>query len=383
MSSAEKKSKVAIIWTHIPQYRHGFYEELRNKLHMAGIELVLIYGQPSPQHALKNDSIDLPWGRKVQNTYFHFGRWEFCWQPILPLIEDADLVIVEMANKLLVNYILLLQNALGRKRVAFWGHGRNFQAKKADRFSEWMKRALSTKVHWWFAYTDLSAGIISKLGFPETNITVVQNAINTAELETELEALNRTRIEQARRELGITGTHVGLYVGGMYPEKRLRFLLDSLVHIREQIPDFEMIFIGSGIDAPLIREMSSKCSWVHYVGPKFNLEKVPYFAISHLFLMPGLVGLAVLDCFALRVPIVTMRNSLHSPEIEYLESGHNGIIADSSDDPKTFAEAVVNLLKCEEERLKLVEGCRASTSKYSIENMAENFGRGIQLALNH
>jgi glycosyltransferase involved in cell wall biosynthesis len=381
MSFERKKPKVAIIWSYIPQYRQRFYELLKDYLEHMGIELALVYGQPSPKDAIKNDAIDLDWARKVHNTYINVGRWIFCWQPVLSLVRDADLVIVEMANKMLVNYIFLLQYYLGIKKIAFWGHGKNFQSKNADRFSEWIKRILSTKVYWWFAYNNTSSKIVKAMGFPESRVTIVQNTIDTNQLINELEKLKPEQMDQVRQEIGVIGEHIGLFVGGMYLEKRLAFLLDSLIFIREQIPDFEMIFIGSGTDAVLIKDMAKKHPWVHYLGPKFNNEKVPYFALSHLFLMPGLVGLAIIDCLATALPLITTKNSLHSPEIAYLRTGENGVIVDSNDDPKIYAQAVIDLLKNEDERLRLIEGCKASRSKYTIENMAVNFANGIQLAL--
>ena len=345
------------------------------------MELTVIYGQPDHNEALKMDAVDLKWGQRVRNTYFNFGKRELCWQPVLPLVRDADLVIVEMANKLLINYILLLQNALGIKKVAFWGHGKNFQAKKAHRFSEWIKRILSTKIHWWFAYNKLSAEVLQKLGYPMARITVVQNAIDTSQLKNELERLKLEDIEKVRREIGLSGEHIALYVGGMYPDKRLNFLLDSLVCIRAVIPDFEMIFIGSGSDTHLIQEMGHKNSWIHYLGPKFDNEKVRYFALSKLFLLPGAIGLAILDCFALGIPIVTTNCQNHGPEIEYFKSGENGVMVDPPDDLKLYAQAVVDLFMNENTRLKLVEGCRISSLKFSIENMVNNFAKGIDLSL--
>jgi exopolysaccharide biosynthesis WecB/TagA/CpsF family protein len=41
------------------------------------------------------------------------------------------------------------------------------------------KQIWLTKVDWWFAYNDLSAGIVRSLGYPEERITSVQNAIDT------------------------------------------------------------------------------------------------------------------------------------------------------------------------------------------------------------
>ena len=376
-----KKRKVAIIYQYIPQYRRRFYELLREKLISSGLELTVIYGQPDPDEAKKGDAAELLWGQRICNKYFNIGKWRMCWQPVLPLIRDADLVIVEMANKLLINYILLLQNAFGVKKVAFWGHGKNFQAKKEHRFSEWVKRILSTKIHWWFAYNSLSAEILRDLGYPSTRITVVQNAIDTSQLKNELDRLTSEDIERVRNEVGLSGKHIGLYVGAMYPDKRLKFLLDSLVYVKEQIPDFEMIFVGSGSDAYLVREMADKNSWIHYCGPKFDKDKVIYFALSNLFLMPGAIGLAILDCFTLRVPIVTTKAQGHGPEIEYFQDGENGLMVDPPDDPQLYAQAVVGLFRNESARLNLVEGCRASSLKFSIDNMVENFANGIDMAL--
>jgi len=167
----------------------------------------------------------------------------------------------------------------------------------------------------------------------------------------------------------------------MYPGKRLKFLLDSLIYVREQIPDFEMIFIGSGSDSYLVEEMNQKNSWIHFLGPKFNDEKVPYFVLSKLFLMPAQIGLAILDCFALGVPLITTNYDGHGPEIDYLKTGNNGVIVDSPNNAVLFAQAIIDLFKNENARLKLVEGCQVSSSEFSIEKMVENFADGIELAL--
>ena len=97
--------------------------------------------------------------------------------------------------------------------------------------------------------------------------------------------------------------------------------------------------------------------------------------------MPGAIGLAILDCFALGVPIVTTKAQGHGPEIEYFQEGENGLMVDPPDDPQLYAQALVGLFRNESARLNLVEGCRASSLKFSIENMVENFANGIDMAL--
>ncbi len=76
----------------------------------------------------------------------------------------------------LINYVLLTYQLLGVKKLAFWGHGKNLQARGERRISEFVKRLVSRRVHWWFAYNNLSAEIVKKTGFPEDRITVAQNA---------------------------------------------------------------------------------------------------------------------------------------------------------------------------------------------------------------
>jgi len=374
-------STIAIIYKTLPRYRRDFFNALREALAKQNIELRLLYGQPSRRDALKNDTTDLDWAIKIPSAIGEFGRFELYWQPVLPYLKDADLVIVEQASKLLVNYVLLLQNALGIRKLAFWGHGKNMQTTSANPLAEWVKRLVSTHVHWWFAYNEMSARIVREMGFPAERITSVQNAIDTKSLARARAALTDADIAKVRAELGLEGNNIGIYAGGLYPEKRIPFLLESLRLIRAQIPDFEMIFIGGGVDAYLVEQAARQHPWIHAVGPKFDNEKVPYYAISKLFLMPGLVGLGILDTFALETPLFTIDAPLHSPEIEYLESGINGIMLPPNTTTNDYAKTVASFLINESKRQKLVEGCRKSRTIYGVENMVAHFMSGVLLAL--
>jgi len=142
-----------------------------------------------------------------------------------------------------------------------------------------------------------------------------------------------------------------------------------------------MIFIGGGIDAYLIEDAAREHSWIHYLGPVFGDEKIPLFAISKVFLMPGLVGLNILDTFALETPLVTTDVPFHSPEIEYLIDGENGRMVEKSDDPKIYGDAVIDLLINDSERQKLIVGCRTARERYTLETMVDRFTEGVIQAL--
>jgi len=192
---------------------------------------------------------------------------------VLHEIRSADLVVVEQANKLLVNYLLILRQNLGQQKVAFWGHGKNYQAAEHHRLSEWLKKRMIALLHWWFAYTPGVARMIEASGFPAERITVLYNSIDTKSLRDARDNISSAELEAARLEIGINSDNVCIYVDGMYPEKRIQFLLESCVKIRERVPNFQMIFIGAGQDDYLVHRFSAGNIPGHFtskasLGPK-------------------------------------------------------------------------------------------------------------------
>jgi glycosyltransferase involved in cell wall biosynthesis len=371
------RHRVSIIYRFLPKYRLDFFCRLKDELAANGIELELIYGKN--QASLKQDEGDLDWATAVRNREWRVGGSKFCWQPLPKSIHKSDLLVLMQETKILSNYLVLAQAAMRGQKVAFWGHGLNFQAHRGSTANR-LKRAYSTRVDWWFAYTHRVAEILAGWGFPRKRITVVQNAIDTRSLTRAARELPASAVNDLRNRLGIGKGPVGLFCGGMYPEKRLGFLLDACQQIRSQAPTFEVIFIGAGPDRHIVEEFSSRESWVHYVGPKFGDARVPYFKLADVFLMPGLVGLAVLDCFALELPLVTTDYPYHSPEIDYVENGRNAIISENRLD--SYVEAVLKVIHSQSVRNRLREGCAEGAVKYTVERMVANFIEGVGGALN-
>ena len=373
--------RVAIVHKCLPQWRRRFFELLRDRLAQEAIHLQLIYGQPGAKDAAKKDTVDLEWAQRIENRIVRFCGRELYWQPCLHFLRGADLVIVEQASKLLVNYVLQARYLLGGTRLAFWGHGKNFAQYDSHWLGEFLKHRVSRRVHWWFAYNAKSAAVVQSLGFPADRTTLTQNAIDTRALIAATRRFDPSALRGLCDVLQLRGRNVCLYAGAMYRDKRLLFLLEACELIRRWVPDFEMIFMGAGVDAGIVTEAAMRHSWIKYLGPKFDHEKVPYFMLSKLFLMPGVVGLAVLDAFALAVPLVTTAVPGHGPEIDYLDDGTNGILVHQVQSPAAYARTVAELLRDEQRRQLLIEGCRAAAEIYTVENMVERFAVGVMQAL--
>lgn len=367
--------KVVVVQRRMTEYRVPLFEGLRRVLAERGVLLDVLYGDATEDELKKGDGGVLTWARKLPTRYALKGR--LCWQPFGTYIRDADLVIVTQENKLVYNYWWLLRRP--RARIAFWGHGKNMQSENPDGVLERIKRWSTTRVDWWFAYTDISREFVSETGFPRERITVLNNAVDTSHLVDLRQRVSPLEIAQSRAALGLGIGPVGVYVGSVYREKRIDFLIEAGRRVREHVPDFQLLIVGSGPDADRLRTSTLADPWIHWAGVRRGIEKVTLLACSAVMLIPAAVGLGVLDSFALQVPMVTTDCRGHGPEIAYLRSGTNGVTTAFTVDD--YVAAVAGLLAHPDELARLRAGCRSSAALYTIEKMVARFVDGIEAAL--
>ena len=370
--------KVVILNIILPQYRYDFFSLLKEALLKNDIELGVIYGKEKSVDALKKDEVDIEWAKYIPNKILRIGRSKLIWQSCLNEIKDTDLVIVESANKLLLNYYLILMRRFSKFKFAYWGHGRNLQD-HVDSLPNKFKYLFLKKCDWWFGYTNLTKRILLSKNYPLNRITVVQNAIDTSSLRNNYSEIKDDVIFDLKKQLGIESGVTAIYCGAMYPEKNFDFMLETCYRVKREIPDFHMIFMGSGIEAEKVISASASNNWIHYVGSKFGNDRVKYFKISLIQLMPYYVGLGIVDSFALETPIITTSNPFHGPEIDYLENGKNGFM--TNDNIEDYSAKVVETLK-DRSYLDLIDGCKLSAEKITLEIMVDNFKEGILSCLN-
>ncbi len=371
--------KVLIIEAQIKQYRRPFYQQLFTGLGNANIELKVGYSDPSPQEAAKHDSCDLPaeYGIKVPGYWLVAER--LLLQPLLRPALAADLVIVDQGNRFAFNHFLLPLSRIGVKRVAFWGVGDNRQTNRF-RILEWYRRNTLNWACWWFAYTRGTARYLVANGVPSSKITVVDNAVDTTQIRALVQDLSQERRKVLRASLGIPlGAPVAIFCGTIGKVKRPLFLIESAKMIRARLGDFHLILVGSGPDESSIRELVRELPWIHIMGRVSENDKAQLAAISDVCLMPGWVGLVILDAFASGLPLLTTRTDSHGPEVEYLSEGINGLASEPS--PQAFAKMAVSALSDKIVLSRLQAGARESGEIYTIENMAANFQAGIQSCL--
>jgi glycosyltransferase involved in cell wall biosynthesis len=366
--------RVVIIQEHLPHYRVPFFEELYERLKHHNIHLQVICGELNDRRFLGRHlrCVNRVPIKRVGPLAFHCA---------LKQCSHADLIIAPQEVKYVISWWLIFKSSFSTLRFAFWGHGRNFQALDTSCLAERFKRFLSRRVDWWFAYNTLSVQVVRDFGFNSNKITNVRNSIDLKSLISAREAFDMLNLQEFRKQHNLLSDNICVYTGGLYAIKRINFLLKAADKIRTEILDFELVIIGDG---PLKHEVDQAVSerpWIHCTGALGDLAKVPYWLISKALLMPGGVGLVILDSFALGIPIVTTETHLHGPEIDYLNDGVNGLMVHCGEDESIYADAVCTLIREPDQLETLRHGALAAASQYSIEDMAQNFMDGVLAAL--
>lgn len=374
-----QKNKVVIVQNTVRQYRARFYVDLHRRLAQDGIDLRVVYSDPNPWEAAKRDCVDVNGnvGIKVR------ARWlvgdHLVYQQAWRHVQDARLVIVEHASRYLLTHALLASRVMSSRKVAIFGHGIHNTGTRVGKF---LRQRMLRLPDWWFAYTARTMRFLLAQGVPADIVTDVQNAIDTDSLARAAGRIEAGEITALRGALGIaTDARVGLFCGSLYSHKHLPMLIASAALIRARLPEFHLVIVGDGPDRNLVEKAAASHPWIHYVGPRFNDARAPYFRLADLLLNPGLVGLGILDAFAVGLPVITADIPIHCPEIEYLEDGHNGIV--TPDDPVLYAEAVVRTLGERDLLGRLREGASRSGRRYTLGNMVENFAGGVKACLEH
>jgi L-malate glycosyltransferase len=375
------RRKVVILQHRLLHYRVQLFAQLRQACARRGIDLELVHGQASPREAVKRDEGNLPWAHRVHNSFVALGARDVLWQQYPEALEDADLLIVMQENRILSNYPLMLSRRLRRRRVAYWGHGKNFQSEMPSGLRERWKNLLLRQVDWWFTYTDLSVSVIQEAGYPAQRITSLENAIDTTGFLDDLRGCTDDEIARTRSDLGIPEqARIGLFCGSLYPEKKLSLMIDAASLIQQRMPDFHLLVIGDGPSMPEVRAAAAQHPWIHVLGIRKGREKALHFRMAHIMFNPGLVGLHIVDAFCAGLVIATTATALHSPEIAYLRPGDNGIMAES-DQPTCYAEAVLDVLASPKRLAAMREASLRDSRRYTIENMVNRFVAGIEQAL--
>jgi glycosyltransferase involved in cell wall biosynthesis len=372
----ERRRRVSLVVPFLSEFRRPFYQRLEEDLDARGMSLTIAYGAPySEDQVARRDVIDIDGAVRVRQACLWLAGRPLVHKRLGSLIGSSDVLVVDQSLRNLELYPLLLRQSAGfGPKIAMWDHGRTY-TRPQSRLEQSLKYALTRRACWFFAYTDGGARAVTDHGFPRQRVTVVQNAIDSSELQQATQALTEDELARFRAQHGLVAGRTGLFLGALSPSKRLPFLIEAAEAVAERLPGFKLLVAGAGPDGGLVEEAAARTPAVVSLGQVFGEHKALLGAVADVLLMPGLVGLCAVDSFALQTPIVTTAWPWHAPEFEYLEDGRNAVIAPN--DPHQYADTVVELLSTPPRLEALRQGCRSSAPHYTVQEMSRRFADGL------
>jgi glycosyltransferase involved in cell wall biosynthesis len=374
--------KIVIFQPMLKFYRVPLFEHMHKLLSDEGHEVHLVFGTPWKEELKRNDNVVL------ENEYCFFEKSHWYFDNKVHFLEGAikhilwaDIVITEQANRHVHNYFLIFASFFRKKSFAYWGHGVNRQGNPHS-FRERFKRMLAIQTDWWFAYTTSVADYLQDLGFDKERVTVLNNSVDTRAFKQGLSELTDQEVANFKQQHKIAeDAKIGLFCGSLHKDKKIGFLLESAKLIRQHNPKFVLLIGGDGQDKPQVEQYARQYDFIVYLGALHGEKKSLAFKSADVFLNPGMVGLAILDAFSASLPVFTTKQAEHSPEIDYLQDGYNGMMADLNSED--YANLVMSVLESETIIAELKKNALESSEKFSIENMTNNFVAGIRLFISN
>lgn len=368
--------RVAIIQPAIPQYRVPFFTRLIAAAGEEGIQIDVFGGETPTETRARGDTSDAPFIRSLDTRELKIRGRTLFYKSTAPIRRIGyDLVIVEHAVRNVETYELLVR--LKGRRVAFWGHGRTY-TKYVSPLQDALKYWLARRATWFFGYTERGVDSVVEHGFPRNRTTVLNNAIDTAALRSDLSMISDRDVMEFSRDHDLRGS-TALYLGGIDSYKRIPFLLESAATAHELCAEFRLLIAGNGSDRPMVEEFVAENPWAIYLGTVQGRAKALALRTAQAVSIPGAIGLVALDSLVAGTPIVTTDFRHHGPEFDYLAIGNTALVTTDSVD--SYAAGLVAFLADRPRQKEMSDRCRDAAEKYTLDRMVCSFLAGIKSAL--
>jgi glycosyltransferase involved in cell wall biosynthesis len=216
---------------------------------------------------------------------------------------------------------------------------------------------------------------------PASRIMVVPNGIDTKVYG------DRLRRNELRQRLGLC--HGGAAadavvigsVGRLSEVKRQDLLLRAVASLTESFPQLRLLLVGDGPERQRLEELAAKLGIAErtvFAGYQANPEE--YLAAMDLFALTSrheALPLALLEAWASGLPVVA---SAVGGIPKVVEQGRTGLLFPSGD-CQALVASLRNVLSDKGLASKLARaGVAEVQAKYSLQQMAENYGKQYQAA---
>ena len=292
----------------------------------------------------------------------------------LNLMKSADSVVCVLSVTSISNFVYSLIARYWCIPFYWWGHSRNFsQGGFIERLKDNLKLCSTCFSSGILAYTANERDRFSKiLWLRDKKIIPLGNTLDTDSIISicEAELFHKAPKDDLFCQLGNKSV-IGL-VGRLHKKRNAALAIELFMEISANRDDVVLLIIGDGTEYLKLKTRFETNNQIFFLGGiEDENELAIYMKRIDMFIHTGLVGLNLVHAMCYGKPNLVLDLPIHSPEIEYLKNGINGLLLKDVNEMK---EAIVKLLSDKEEIERMgINGLNDIKSNINIRNMAANF----------
>lgn len=368
-----------IIQPTVPEYRLPLFSALSSR---DDINL-LVHASPTMMNSPKSIDGEYDW-LDLSCEIIQIIPNRILWQKGLRIRNEKScqrVLVISGNPRFLSNYVLWVKAKSIGIPVIWWGHG---WSASSNWLTSKIRKLLMKFADVVMLYTEKEAENYIKSGFSSRRTIGINNSIDQSNTIKAIAYWGNDRLKKFKIENNINNKNVLLFCGRLTNKTRLDILIKALKYLAKD--NILLVIIGNGPKKDLYKKLAiennvdKKVIWIDETYDEMKLA--PWFLSAKCSVYPGSIGLSLLHAFGYSLPVITHdKRSKQMPEIAALIHGYNGLEY-KYNEPQDLIKTIKSLIHSDKILNKMRENAQFTVkSKYSLENMVNNFYTAVQLAL--
>ena len=222
-----------------------------------------------------------------------------------------------------------------------------------------------------------------KMGASKGKIFIAPNIVDNKMFMQKSSKFKKEK-ERFKQDLNIQNEKIILFVGQLIKRKGVEYLIKAYKSLKDEYNDVCLVIIGDGVLKKELEEICIKedIKDVHFTGWVPEEQKIIYYSIAELFVLPTLEDLCPLvinEAMACGLPVISTKAA--GCAVDMILPGKNGFVVDAADEKQLYS-AMKKIILDDEFAKKMGEGSSEIIKRrYSIDQAVNGFFSAIKYAI--
>jgi len=375
-----KRYKVALIHNIISPYRVPFFEKLANH---PFIDLSVYFCAKTHKHRMWDIQQSNKYKYKIlSGVTLEFAGIQYHINPsiILKLIGgDYDIIIINGAMNFTMQISFIISRLL-KIPIILWSEGIESSQSLVRKIIDPIIKYVIRKVDAIVVPGTKSRDFHITQGANPRKIFIAPNIIDN-EFFIKQSAKFRKDRKKIKKNLAIQNKKIILYVGQLIKRKGVKYLIDAYEKLKKDKKDICLIIVGDGPEKNELEQRSKRTEDIYFMGWVSEEEKIKYYSISDLFILPTLQdvwGLVINEAMCLGLPVISTYTA--GASFDLIMQGKNGFVVEEANTEQLHL-AMKKILSDEKLAKRMgKKSLEIIKNKFTIDNMVEGFVKAIEYA---